>query len=123
MPSLASQRPLRRAGGTKHVFPPARRFQQNLERLRRQWHAVAQSVLGGGGRDGPPVPVDVGPPHGEHLAHPLTGQQAQAEQGGPRGINGVKGLPKRAKLAGCENAFTGTLERRSLDLITWVGFK
>ena len=74
-------------------------------------------------RDRPAIVVDVGPPHVEHLAHALTGQQAQAEQGGQSGINGVEGVPKRAKLAGGQNAFTSTLGRRSLDVVTWVGFK
>jgi hypothetical protein len=84
---------------------------------------MTKPVLGVFGRDRPPVAINIGPSHTEHLAHALPGQQAQAEQGGPRGIEGVKGLPKRAKLAGCENAFTGTLERWSLDTIAWVGIE
>src|SRR4051812_5481256 len=100
MPSLASQRPLRRSRGAKHVFPPPRRSAQNLERLRRQWHAMAHSVLRG--CDGPPITVDVGPPHSEHLTHALPGKKAKAKESSPCRVERV---PQGSDLRRAQDAF------------------
>src|SRR5215203_1006315 len=113
---VASQRPLRRSRGAKHVFPPPRRSAQNLERLIRQQHAMAHSVLRR--RDRPPIVVDVGPPHGDHLAHALCREQAKAKQGAPCR---VERMPQGSDLRRAQDAFATTLGRWPLNAVTWVG--
>src|SRR5215203_1269105 len=117
MPSCSLSEASQALSGSKTRFPPARRLQQNLERLRRQWHAMAQSVLRR--RHRPPIAVDVGPPHSEHLAHALCREQAKAKESAPGGV--VKRMPHGSDFRRAQDAFATTLGRRPLDAVTWIG--
>ena len=80
---IGPQRPLWGPRSAENIHTPARQPGQNLERLRRKWHAMALPIFGGGGRQGPPTLVDVVPPHVEDFTHPLCGEGAKLKEGSP----------------------------------------
>src|SRR3954465_194909 len=77
---------------------------------------MAHSVLRR--RDRPPILVDVGPPHGEHLTDALPGEKANAKQGAP---SRVERVPQGSDFRRAQDAFATTLGRRPLNAVTGIG--
>ena len=83
---VASQRPLWGPRSAESVYTTALQPGQNLERLRRKWHAMALPIFGGGGRQGPPTLVDVVPPDADDLTDTLSGEGAELKEDPPRRV-------------------------------------